>query len=186
MRQYGTLSASVAAVVVGLPVAAYFLVFRPMNAEIKHLKDEVQHRESLLGTLKAETARNADLERANLEIAESIRLIEARLPTNQEIDNVVRQVSDLAVESGLQPPGIKTGKALPAGLYMEQPLEMDTAGSFIGFRAFLARVEKLERVTRIHNMKITEINKDEQEVKVSFTLSIYFQEDGKTTLPQAH
>ena len=185
MRHYGALGASVALVVVGLPVTAYFMVFRPMNAEVKRLRDEIEHRESLLSTLKAETARNADLERANAEIAESIRLIEARLPTNQEIDNIVRQVSDLAVEAGLQPPSIKSGKALPAGLYMEQPLDMETGGSFVGFRNFLARVEKLERVTRIHNMKVSEVNKDGKEVKASFTLSIYFQEDSKTKVSQA-
>lgn len=179
MRHYGALGASIALVVVGLPVAAYFLVFRPMNAEVKHLKDEIGHRESLLAKLKEETARNADLERANLEIAESIRQIEARLPTNKEIDAIVRQVSDVAVESGLQPPSIKSAKAVPAGLYMEQPLEMETTGSFVGFRNFLSRVEKMERITRIHNMKIAEHNKDGAEVKVSFSLSIYFQDDNK-------
>jgi len=56
---------------------------------------------------------------------------------------------------------------------------METTGSFVGFRNFLSRVEKMERITRIHNMKIAEHNKDGAEVKVSFSLSIYFQDDSK-------
>jgi type IV pilus assembly protein PilO len=179
MKGMGTLGASIALVVIGLPVASFFMVFRPMNKEVVRLKEEISHREGLLAKLQEETARNADLERANAEIAESIRQIETRLPSGQDVDKIVRQVSDIATEVGLIPPSIKSGKAVPVGLYMEQPLEMTTAGSFIAFRTFLARVEKLERVTRIHDMKITQQIKNNQEIGVTFTLSIYFQDDSK-------
>jgi Tfp pilus assembly protein PilO len=188
MKHFGTLGVSVALVVIGLPVAAYLMVFRPMNSEVKRVQEETRHREQLLARLKEETARNADLERANSEIAESIKRIEARLPTNQEIDSIVRQVSDLAVEAGLQPPSIKTGKPLPAGLYQEQPLEMETSGSFLGFRTFMTQVEKMERVTRIHDLKLTQQAQSPgatAEIKATFTLSIYFQ-DAPGALAQAN
>jgi type IV pilus assembly protein PilO len=166
--------------VLGLPVASYFLVFKPQNSEISRAQGDVEHMRNLLARLQEEAAKNADFERANQELAQNIGIIEERLPASQEVDAVVRQVSDLAVAAGLASPAIKNNKPLPAGLYMEQPLEMETKGSFIGFHTFLAQVEKLPRVMRIHEFKLTGQPGDEAELKATFTLSIYSQEDGKS------
>lgn len=170
-------------IVIGMPVASFFLVFKPQNKEIQRAKEEVSHKEALLVKLREETARNDDLVRANDDIKRSVQIIEARLPSNKEIDDLVRQVSNLAVEAGLQPPAIKSAKALPAALYMEQPLEMEVSGKWVNFHTFLASVERLPRITRIHDMKITGMGKDDIELKAEFTLSIYFQEEKKDERP---
>ena len=163
--------------VIALPLASYYWVFKPLNTQINGEKSETEHREALLAKLQEETAHNTDLERANQEIQTSIRIIEARLPSNKEVDAVVRQVSDLAVESHLAPPGMRSSKPLPSALYMEQPIELVTSGGFIDFFTFLAKVEKLPRITRIHDLKITGQSKDGAELKAEFTLSIYFQDE---------
>jgi len=177
--QLGLRGALVLTIVVGMPVASYFLVFKPQNAEIQRAKGEVEHKESLLDKLRVETARNADLVRANEEIQRSVKVIEARLPSNKEVDGLIRQVSDLAVASGLQPPAIKSSKPVPAALYMEQPLELEVRGDFVGFFTFLAQVEKLPRITRIHDLKMTGRNKEDVELEATFTLSIYFQDEAQ-------
>lgn len=179
MNKLGILTAGILAGVVGLPIASYFMVFKPTNAEIKRAREEVDHMQSLLAKLKEESAKRTDFEKANEQLATGIKVIEERLPTNQEIDAIVRQVSELAVQSGLTPPSIKSNKALAAGLYMEQPLEMETDGTFIGFHSFLAQVEKLPRVTRIHNLRLQGETVEGAEVSATFTLSIYFQEDNR-------
>ncbi len=175
----GLLGIGILTGVVGLPIASYVLVFKPTNKEIAKAREEVKHMQALLTKLKEEAAKRTDFEKANEQLANGIKVIEERLPTNQEIDSIVRQVSDLAVQAGLEPPAIKSNKPLPAGLYMEQPLDMETTGTFVGFHSFLAQVEKMPRVTRIHNLKITGNQVDGAELKASFTLSIYFQEGGK-------
>ena len=164
-------------IVVGMPVASYYLVFKPQNAEITSAKAEIEHKEALLLKLQEETARNADLVRANEEIQNSIKIIEARLPSNKEVDGLVRQVSELAVSCGLQPPGMRSLRPVPAALYMEQPIEIEVGGSFSGFHSFLASLEKLPRITRIHDLKISAADREEYELKAQFTLSIYFQDE---------
>jgi Tfp pilus assembly protein PilO len=183
-RNVGLLSAGILTGLLGLPIASYLLVIRPQNREIDRAKQEVSHMRELLARLQEETAKNADFERANAEMAASIQFIEQRLPTNQEVDSVVRQVSDLAVAAGLTPPGIKSLKAVPAGLYMEQPLEMETQGTFIGFHSFLAQLEKLPRVTRIHDLKLQQQTTGQHELKSMFTLSIYFQDGNSVASAQ--
>jgi type IV pilus assembly protein PilO len=173
----GLRGALIVLIVIGMPVASYFLVFKPQNAAIKAARQEVEHKATLLSKLKEETARNADLAKTNEELQKTVKSIEARLPSGKEIDGLVRQVSDLAVAAGLQPPAMKSAKPVPAALYMEQPIDMEVEGSFVGFFTFLAQVEKLPRITRIHDMKISGLAREDVELKAEFTLSIYFQDE---------
>jgi len=173
-------------ILIGLPVASYVMVFRPFNREIESDKSQIAHQESLLVRLQEETSRNDDLIRANKDVERTVRIIEARLPSNKEVDAIVRQVSDLAVECGLAPPGIKASKPVPAAMYMEQPLELETQGTYVGFVTFLSRLETLPRITRIHDMKITGNPKENIELKAEFTLSIYFQDEKRVATTEAH
>ncbi|GJQ28848.1 MAG: hypothetical protein HBSAPP03_07320 [Phycisphaerae bacterium] len=173
----GVRTACVLVVVVGLPLSSYYLVFRPTNAKLTLDRAECEQKEKYLAKLAELGERDADLNRANQEISRSVQMIEQRLPSGKEIDALVRRVSDIAVTSGLQPPAIKSSKPVPSGIYMEQPLEMEVTGSFVGFFTFLAQVEKLPRITRVHDLKITGQNKDDTELKAEFTLSIYFQDE---------
>lgn len=167
-------------ILVGLPIASYLLVFKPFNREIESDRNQIAHQEAMLVRLQEETARNDDLIRANEEVESTVRIIEARLPSTKEVDAIVRQVSDLAVECGLSPPAMKASKPVPAAMYMEQPLELETQGSYVGFVTFLSRLETLPRITRIHDMKITGNPKEDVELKAEFTLSIYFQDERRT------
>jgi len=178
--RFGARELTVLAVVLAVPVASYALVFKPQNERISRARAEIEHKRDLLTKLQIETARNEDLLRANEEIARRIEEIESRLPTNREVDAVVRQVSDLAVDAGLGSPALKTGRHLRAASYMEQPLEIETDGNFHGFYDFLLRLEQLPRITRIPDMRLraTQGWGDQAEVDVKFTLSIYFQQDG--------
>lgn len=173
----GARTACVLMVVVGLPLASYFLVFKPTNAKLAKDRAECEQKEKYLLKLSEIGERDADLARANEEIKRSVALIEQRLPSGKEIDALVRRVSDLAISAGLEPPAIKSSKPVPSGIYMEQPLEMEVSGSFVGFFTFLAQLEKLPRITRIHDLKITGQLKDTTELKAEFTLSIYFQQE---------
>lgn len=159
-----------------VPVGAYFGAFRPQLEQIKQDKADLEHKREMLEKLRTETARTADLVSANDEIAQSIDLIEGRLPSNKEVDEIVRQVSALAVQSGLAPPSLKSSKPVAAASYREQPLELTTTGEFKGFYDFLIQLERLPRITRLVNMSI-ERSRDEGLVDVDFTLSIYFRDD---------
>lgn len=165
------------AILIGLPVASFFMVFKPQNREIEQAKQEISHKQQMLERLRAETARSADLKKQNERIAEAIKGIEARLPTNKEVDSIMRQVSELAVQTGLGPPQMKAAKTLSAAKYMEQPLELSTQGRFTDFHEFLKKLEELPRITRITDMKLKNQEKDGR-MQADFTLSIYFLDEG--------
>jgi len=168
-------------VVLSMPVGAYFAIFKPQNEKIESKKSDIVHKEQMLTLLRQETSRNEDLKRANEEIADRIDEIESRLPTGKEVDQIVRQVSEIAVASGLESPTFKSAKPIAAARYFEQPLEMTTKGSFTGYYEFLASIERLPRITRIVDMNIKRA-REGVEIEVDFTLSIYFRaDDGSST-----
>lgn len=90
---------------------------------------------------------------------------------------IVRQVSSLAVESGLTPPTLKSEKPVAAARFREQPLSMSTSGSFEGFYEFLLALERLPRLTRVVDLLLKDSSEEGVEVDAEFTLSIYFQSD---------
>jgi type IV pilus assembly protein PilO len=177
MVRFGMREFILLVVLLALPLSSWWLVFRPQNEQIEQAEREIRHKRDLLGKLKQATAANADLERANEEIKHDIAAIEARLPSNKEVDDVVRQVSDLAVQSGLEAPGIESDKPVTAAMYMEQPLKMNLTGDFRGFYQFLLKLEQLPRITRLPDIKLARANDKNGHMKAEFTLSIYFQQE---------
>jgi len=160
-----------------VPIVSYFVVFKPQSASIEQAKSEITHKREMLASLQTETARNDDLMAANEKISERIIEMESLLPSGKEIDLIVRQVSALAVESGLSPPTLKSAKPVAAARFREQPLEMSTSGTFEGFYEFLLSLERLPRLTRIVDLVLIDSNSEGVEVEAEFTLSIYFQSD---------
>ncbi len=175
--RFGVRELVLLAILMALPLSSYWLVFRPQNAEIAQARKEIEHKREMLEKLREATSRNEDLQRTNEEIRQNISAIEARLPSGKEVDAIIRQVSELAIESGLVSPVMKSGKPVPAASYMEQPLEMEITGNFRGYYDFLVKLERLARITRIPDLKVERNDKVDGNMKASFTLSIYFQQE---------
>ncbi|MBX3365489.1 MAG: type 4a pilus biogenesis protein PilO [Phycisphaeraceae bacterium] len=165
-------------VLLALPVASYLLVFKPQNESITRAKAEIGHKQEMLRQLSKETARNEDLRRANDIIQVRIAEVEDRLPSEKEVDRVIRQVSDLAVRAGLSAPAMQNLKQLQAAQYWEQPLEVKTSGTFKGYYEFLLSLERMPRITRIPDVKLVRSRGTDGMMDITFTLSIYYQNDG--------
>lgn len=168
---------AVLALVLAIPVASYLLVFAPQNRDIVAAQLEISHKREMLTSLRTETARNDDLAQANSNIGTRIEEIEDRLPSTMELDNIIRQISDLAVTSGLSSPTLTSGKPIEAGTYWEQPLTVTTTGNFNGYYRFLQKLERMPRITRIPDFDLLRDPKIDGDVAIEFTLSIFFQDD---------
>jgi type IV pilus assembly protein PilO len=163
-------------VLLALPVASYFLVFKPQNDVIERAKKEIELKETKLTKLREYTARTNDIARENEQIKAAIETIQSRLPSGKEMDNVLRQVSGIANKAGLVVPNFKkSDKTQPAGLAFEQPTDIEMVGDFDGFYEFLLELEKLPRITRIPDLEIKRDDKVNGEMKAKFVLSVYYE-----------
>jgi type IV pilus assembly protein PilO len=171
-------------VLLTVPVGSFFYVFKPRNDQISEARKEIQVKQARLDSLAAVEAKIDDIGLAIEEGRDSIQLIEAKLPSEQDVQGLLQGVSQTAKRNKLNVKSFKSEKILPAALYMEQPIKVQMSGEFDGFYQFLLELENLPRITRIHQLKLERANgkggpKDEDlppgSMKAEFTLSIYFQ-----------
>lgn len=179
-------------VLLAVPVASFIWVFKPRNAEITQARVEIEAKQTKLNTLAKVASKIDDI---GLEIEkgqESVQMIEAKLPNEQDVEGILEQVWQIAKRNKLVVKSVKSDKPVPAALYMELPLKMEMTGEFDGFYEFLLELENLPRITRLHQLKLERVDakaearmtkEEAQEVppggmKAEFTLSIYFQPQG--------
>ena len=166
-----------------IPIASYFFVFAPRNAEIRDARAEISAKEKRLSELNILTDRIGDLGREIAQREEDLERLNQKLPDREGVDRILEQVTQLAQKSQLNVRSVKGEKAVPAGLAMELPLKTVIEGNFEGFYQFLLDVESLPRITRVHAMKITKLGMGPRDdpkdavgnaMRAEFTLSIYF------------
>ncbi|MCA9282994.1 MAG: type 4a pilus biogenesis protein PilO [Phycisphaeraceae bacterium] len=169
------------AVLIAMPISAYYFVLKPLNRDIEKAKREIAVKERDLEKIEAAQSRTDDLERENEELVVAISTVESRLPSSKEVDVILEQVSELARKSRLELRKVETLKPVQMAGYMEQPLEMTIAGDFDDFYKFLLSVEGLDRITRLPDMEMEKADKQDGAMEATFTLSIYFQNSNGAT-----
>jgi len=170
------------AVLLSMPLAAWWFVFKPNNLQIAEARKEIRAKRAKLEELKAATSHIQDLDREIANLREAIELFEEKLPAEKEVEVILREVWQLAVRHGLKPKTVRAEKPIESSRYSELPLNMTIAGGFDGYYSFLLDVERLKRITRIPQMKLVKMTKGEEgSMEAEFTLTIFFEPNGKST-----
>jgi len=163
-----------------VPVASYFYVFKPRNEEIKQAQHEVEIKQAKLEKLREVKERIKNIDLAIEQGRAAIELVEAKLPSAMDVEVMLQDVWELAATAKLEVKSVQSEKAVAAANYMEQPLRVEMIGSFDGFYQFLMGLENLPRITRVHDLNLERQGDMREDVqyglmKASFTLSIYFK-----------
>ena len=163
-------------VLMAMPVAAWFLVFKPTNDQIDQARAEIQAKQAKLRQLDAATAHVNDLPKEIEKLTEAIKLAEAKLPAEKEVDVILKEIWQLAAKHGLKAKSVRPDKIEKDTRYSEQPMKMVIVGDFEGFYSFMLDLEKLKRITRIPDMSLTKAKSDKEgEMEATFTLKIFFE-----------
>ena len=163
-------------VLMAMPVASWWFVFKPKNEQITAAEREMVAKQQKLQQLQLATRHIDDLGREIDKLSEAIELFEAKLPAEKEVEVILKEVWQVAAKHQLKPRSVRADKPIKAARYSELPLKMVIMGDFDGFYAFLLDLEKLSRITRIPDMKLEKVKKGEDgQMEATFTLSIFFE-----------
>jgi len=162
-------------VVLAVPIASFWFVFKPRNADIEQARKEIEGKRTTLDKLAESSRQIHDLGLAIQEGREAIDIIEAKLPAEQAVDEVLRQASDLALQHNLHVKSVTPDKKVPASQYMELPIQWELTGDFDGFYEFLLDLEQMPRLTQIRKMNIKRSDQQNGSMSATFTLSVYFR-----------
>ena len=171
-------------VLLAVPVASGWYVFKPRNELIQSAKQEIEEKQVKLERLREETAKMVDL---GLEIErgrEMLAEVEAKLPARQDVEGILEQVWQLAEKNRQAVKSVKGDDNVKGPGHLELPLKVVMEGDFDGFYQFLLDLEDYQRITRIHEMKLERLIPSRGPrtgdiapgaMKAEFTLSIYFE-----------
>jgi type IV pilus assembly protein PilO len=164
-------------VILGVLASSYFLIFSKANAKLEATKEDTLAKEHALADLRTETSGIADLNRKIDQLEQAIKIFDNKLPAQRDVDTILQQVSQISQSAGLTTRTVKPAKSETTANYSEEPIELTVSGDYKGFYQFMLDLEKLPRLTRVTQMKLTKMNGDSGQMAADVTLSIYFAPD---------
>jgi type IV pilus assembly protein PilO len=139
-----------------LPVAAYYFLFLQPNLEtLGQLTSQKTKIEKELQDVKVKAQ---DLPRLEAElVAAEIEFNEkaALLPKEKEIPQLLRDISSLGRNAGLDFLKFKPLPSVPKDFYSEIPVTINVRGPYHNVGFFFDRVSKLERIVSVSNVKMS-------------------------------
>lgn len=149
----------------------YFLGFKPQAEQIEILQKNVD----VAGEeLKQARKVARELPRFKKEFEDIQREYEATsilLPKSQEIPNLLRSISDLGRNAGLDFVKFVPGVEVPKDFYAEIPVVISIIGPYHNLGSFLDKVSKLDRIVTVNNINVDKSSgaKDETELLLNST-----------------
>jgi len=163
----------------GVAAAGYQFMIKPANQHLAEARQRVDGKRAKLVDFEEATAQAEDLNKQLGQLQEAIRFFESKLPSTSEIHKVLEQVTVIDQKQGLQPKTIRTLARKDNSGYVEQPLAMKLVGNFNSFYSFLLEIEKLPRIMKLRELKLSKGSStgqnEEGEVGAEFIVSIFFQ-----------
>jgi len=118
----------------------------------------------------------ADLENVRREVVALERQLEAlkeRLPTEKELPNLYRTLSDSAVQAGLGVSLFQPKEPQVRDYYSQIPITVTAEGGYHDLGAFFERIAKFPRVVTVEDMKLTGLAKAKNSLRADLTLATY-------------
>ena len=173
--KFGIREIAFVVVMLGILAAIKLVVWDKAQARIMERERKTEERLKALGDLERATSGVADVDKKVAELEEAIKFFEKKLPQERDIDQILKEVWNMAEQNQLTTRTIKTMKSQRGAAYSEQPIEMSLAGNFTGFYEFLLKLERLPRLTRVNQLSLDKINGKEGEMEAKLVLSIFFE-----------
>ena len=147
---------AITAVIILLPVVIfYFAYFQPKNEETERLYKQKVSLEQQLREVKSKAADLAKFEKELAEAEAKFQEAAVLLPKEKEIPNLLRDISALGRNAGLDFLTFKPLADVPRDFYAEIPITINVRGPYHNMGYFFDQVSKLERIVSVTNVKMS-------------------------------
>ncbi len=139
-------------------IGLFFLYpYRNNRKKIESLNKNIAELERQIVVNKSLAEKKDELLSRNAELQKRLREVQQKFPTSSEVTDLLRQVSILGQQSGLdfrlwKP---RTKVKSPSNLYYEIPVEVEVVGGYHEVGVFFDRVSKLPRIVNITNLSMS-------------------------------
>jgi type IV pilus assembly protein PilO len=163
------------AIIISLVVVFALLI--PKHQEIQALKKEITKQENEIAVAEVKAAKLAALRVENEKLKKRLDELKLQLPEEKEVSGLLKQVSDLGINSGLKIASWKPEQKRdhPSGIIYEIPVAVELAGSYHNLGVFCSSLTKLNRIVNISDIKAGDAKpqRNEAELKISFKATTF-------------
>src|SRR3990170_1196146 len=160
-----------------IAIAVTFMLILPKNKEIKALESKIQVQENEIAKSQAKAEKLTELITENQRLRKRLNELREQLPEEKEVSDLLKQVSDLGIASGLRillwKPEQK--KSHPSGIVYEIPVKVELSGSYHNLGYFFSSLTRLNRIVNISDIKLSDPKpaKESTVLKVTFTATTF-------------
>jgi len=133
------------------------LVYQPKSKEILSLQGAISKLDKEISSGEVKIRKLDQLIAENTLLKAKLEALKEKLPVEQEVTELLKQISDLGLQSGLEILLWKPGprRAVPSGLYAEIPVQIEVATGYHNLGDFYSHISRLARIVNITGLKIT-------------------------------
>ncbi len=142
------------AIIVLIGVGFYFFQYSPKTETIERLTRQEQDLERRLVKIRK---RASNKEKLKQDLAKTQELFEAYsvlLPKDKEIPQLLKDISSLGINAGLDFQSFTPGNDIPKDFYAEIPVSINFNGPYHNLGYFLDKVSKLNRIVTVNNINL--------------------------------
>ena len=159
-----------------LIVAAYvFWFYLPRSQEITEIQHTIQELEAERAKLHKILANRRHIEAESRAVEATFNQAQAQLPEQKEIPELLRQVSRLGQDAGLEVLLFRQQPEQLHDLYTEVPVQMSVRGGYHDIALFFDQVRRLDRIVNVADVSMKEphLVGNQMTVDASFSATTY-------------
>ncbi len=135
----------------------FFYPYRANSKQIAGLSKKIEELDRQIIVNKSLAEKKDELLSKNAELQDKLLEVQRKFPTSSEVTDLLKQVSVLGQQSGLDfrlwKPRNKVKS--PSNLYYEIPVEMELTGGYHEVAIFFDRISKLSRIVNITDLSMS-------------------------------
>lgn len=172
-----------------LIVLFFFLIYAPKSKQIDALRTKAVQLDKEIAVSEAKVRMLDALIAENAMLKEKLAKLKEQLPEEKEVSVLLKQISELGLQSGLQillwkPQARKTQ---PEGLYVEIPVKVEVIAEYHKLGDFFSHISRLPRLVNIANivLKVKELKGREGSgiIKADFSALTFASVSQQEALP---
>jgi len=140
-----------------LIVLFVFLIYSPKKKEIGRLNRSITKLDNEIATGEVKIRKLDQLKAENKLLKKKLAKLQEKLPREQEVSPLLKQLSDLGVKTGLEILLWKPGKRRvgPNNLYYEIPVKIEVTTGYHNLGIFFGQISRLPRIVNIEDINIS-------------------------------
>ncbi len=132
----------------------WYFFYSPMQVERDNKTATKRNLQAEVDNAKTTAARLPEFRREVERKEATLQALSRILPSQKEVDDLLRKVQQLAAESSLDVLRFKPEATKPQNFYAEWPISLELDGSYHNLAYFFDRLSRLSRIVNVSNLEV--------------------------------